>query len=81
MDLKTTKNKTKEWWNKYKTTIKLVVVSTSIGVLYGLIKGMSTANSCWLDACSKAIVDDELTNRKHVEVSDPVYVDFVEKNK
>lgn len=78
MDLKTAKNKTKEWWNKYKTTIKLVVVSTSIGILYGLTKGMTLANSCWADICSEPIVDDEFTNRKHVEVSDPLYVNFVE---
>ena len=80
MELKTKKNRVSEWWDKNKTTVKLVVATTSIGVLYGFIKGMSAANSCWLDVCSRPVVDEE-TNRKHIEVSDPAYVEFVETEK
>ena len=79
MELETKKNRISEWWEKNKKTVGLVVATASIGVLYGFVKGMSAANSCWLDVCSRPIVDDESTNRKHVEVSDPAYVDFVEK--
>ena len=81
MELGTKKNKVLEWWKKNKTTVKLVVATTSIGILYGFIKGMSAANSCWLEVCSRPIVDDESTNKKHIEVSDPVYVNFVEEGK
>ena len=78
MELGTRTNRISEWWDKNKKTVGLVVASASIGILYGFIKGMSAANSCWLDVCSRPIVDDETTNRKHVEVSDPAYVEFVE---
>lgn len=81
MDMKTLKNKTTEWWDKHKTTVKLVVVSTSIGVLYGFIKGMSTANNCWLDVAKVVTAEDETTKLDHIEVSDPAYVNFVEEGR
>ena len=78
MDFKTMKNKTKEWWNKNKTTVKLVVTTTTIGILYGFCKGMSAANSCWLDV-AKVVQDHDSTKPDRIEVSDPAYVNYVEK--
>ena len=78
MDIKSLKQKTSEWWDKNKTTVKLVITTTSIGILYGFIKGMSAANACWLDV-AKVVQDQDSTKPDHIEVSDPVYVDFIEK--